>query len=246
MNSIDEIDSHGISLYVNAFRKALLGDGYFEHTLPSLLPYKVTTTPSFAVAGNQYLRYGTEPDVWRVGDRYDRFFWIGSLFRHELNKDRTHAFEFTLVDFYMRQGTLEDLVAQFESLLRHAERALDLPPLSSIGVVRVPFQRFGADSFRLAKPSWVAVTGYPVTESFYDTLDEADTNKFELYYVGQEQAIEIASAGVVGPNVNPLMYVENIDRDSDRQIFEKQFAGLGFGVARLAFVYELFRRSFGS
>ena len=246
MNSIEDIDSHGISLYVNAFRKALLGDGFFEHTLPSLLPYKVETTPCFAVAGNQYLRYGTEPDVWRIGDRYEKFFWIGSLFRHEVNKDRTHAFEFTLVDFYLQRGSLENLVAQFESLLRHVEGALDLPPLSSIGVIRVHFHRFDADSFRLATPSWVAVTGYPVTESFYDTLDEADTNKFELYYVDQEQAIEIASAGVVGPNVNPLMYVENIDRDSDRQIFEKQFAGLGFGVARLALVYELFRRSLGS
>lgn len=235
---IDTIDTLTLSAYINTIRRVLVEEGFFEHTLYSCVPYSVENAPCFRVREKLFLRYGTEPEVWRAGERFSKFFWIGSLYRKEATLTPLHRYEFKLVDVYLRGGSLREIVHLFTELLRHVERNQALQKLSRLEVARVPYVDFQKGRYRKDKRYWLVVTRYPVRESFYDQPLNRGTHKFEVFFVNDGKAVEIASGGIVGPNINRSMYIKSGDAPADRNIFDRKFIGLGVGIERLILLYR--------
>lgn len=240
MDHIKKIDTLTLSKYLNTFRQFLLKKGFFEHTLYSSVSFKVENATCFELNKKLFLRYGTEPDVWRIGEHFDKFFWIGSLYRNETKLTRIHNYEFKLVDFYISGGSIQNILNIFLNLLKQVEKSLDLIKLSRLEMKKISYMDFHKNEFRKDKKYWLVVTEYPIQESFYDKPLKCDTNKFELFFVNSGKVVEIASGGIVGPNINKEMYIKNIDKFTDKQLFDKEFIGLGIGVERLILVYSHF------
>jgi len=125
---------YNLSLFVNTIRNFLKKQGYFEHHLYSMLNYKIENTDTFQVREGLYLRYNPEPDIWQVGIDMDKFFWIGSMFRNENRLDDLHQYEFTVVDIYQAQGTLEMVIKMYLEILEALETELKLISLSKLEV----------------------------------------------------------------------------------------------------------------
>lgn len=252
MDDIHSISTVEISKFINIFRQSLLKEGYFEHSIYNSVPYKLENSISFQLPHNLFLRYGTEPEVWTIGNMYDKFFFVGSLFRNEPKLSRIHRYEFKIVDFYLQNGSMEDIVKIFLRLLSEAETALHLPGLSKVKVVYLSREEFDSrfdtseestsdETWRQesrGESTWLVVTHYPIEESFYDTPHGDATNKFEIMFQNPNETIEIASAGTVGSNLNKKNYIQNEDQLYDPKVFDKQFTGLGFGIERLIYLYR--------
>ena len=89
----DYKQQYSLSIFINTIRDFLKRQDYFEHHLYSTLSYKIENTDTFEIKKNLYLRYNPEPDIWQVGMRQDKFFWIGSMFRNETKLDDLHRYE---------------------------------------------------------------------------------------------------------------------------------------------------------
>lgn len=113
MKSIREIETLTLSQFINVLREFFLKNGFFEHTLYSTNNYEITNTDSFKLNKNLFLRYGTEPAIWQIGNKIDNFFWIGSLFRFEPRLSKVHNYEFKLLDFYIKNGSTKKLLDIF-------------------------------------------------------------------------------------------------------------------------------------
>lgn len=252
MEDIHSISTLEVSKFINIFRPVLLKDGYFEHSIYNTIPYRLENSISFQLPHNLYLRYGTEPEVWTIGNLYDKFFFIGSLFRNEPQLSRIHSYEFKLIDFYIQNGSMEDIVKVFLRLLSEVEALLHLPHLSKIPVIYLSREEFDS-RFDISEestsdvtwredsrgePAWLVITHYPIEESFYDTAQGDATNKFEIMFQNQNETIEVASAGTVGANLNREQYIQNDSQLYDPRILDKQFTGLGFGIERLIYLYH--------
>lgn len=238
MNSVSSVSALELSKYINCIRESLLQQNFFEHTLYSSIAYEVRNTDSFRM-GERWLRYGTEPDIWQIGSEYSRFFSITSLFRNEPASTNYHIQEFKVADYYVAGCSREQIVEIFIDLLGALESALDLPHLSQIPVTYVPYDHFYGSVSNQTPTGWVAVIRYPKEESFYDAPLEERTEKFELFYQDADGfRLEICSAGLVAPNLNPDMRISNDKSMTSVEIMKKRFFGLGIGIERLIFMYH--------
>ena len=122
MKGVKEINTFILSAYINIARQFLLKEGFFEHTLYSTIPYKLENTDIFQVRDNLFLRYGTEPDIWKIGEQFDKLFFIGSLFRNEKKLTEIHNYEFKIIDFYMKDGSIRGIINIFIRLLEEIEK----------------------------------------------------------------------------------------------------------------------------
>jgi len=118
MDDIKKINVLTLSKYINIFRQFLLKKDFFEHTMYSFVSFKIKNADCFKINGTLFLRYGTEPEVWRIGENFNKFFWIGSLYRKEKKLSKIYKYEFKLVDFYIRGGSMQDIINIFLGLLK--------------------------------------------------------------------------------------------------------------------------------
>jgi len=236
-------EQHTLSLIINTLRATLLKQGFFEHHLYSTQKYKIENTDTFKVKNGLFLRYNPEPDIWQVGEKYDRFFWIGSMFRNEKRLSKFHRNEFTVIDIYFPHGTMKMVVAKFLSLLKALETGLHLQPLSKLPVRYLSHEEFAKQKALLRSSFWMVVTDYPVSESFYDTKgkNRLHTNKFEIFYVHNGVSLEIAACGKLGENINKINYIKGAKKLLNKKVAKKEFIGFGFGLERIAYTYKLFR-----
>ena len=238
MIDIKEIDTLELSNYINIFRQFLVKKDFFEHTLYSFRQFKIENAECFEINPNLFLRYGTEPEIWKIGKEFDKFFWIGSLYRKEKSLSPIHRYEFKLVDFYLREGTLNNILDLFFDLLKEAEKSLNLKKISELSIQFISFKDFQNKKFLNNKKEWIVVTNYPKNESFFDAPLKEGTNKFEIFFISSGRKTEIASGGIVGPNLNPKMYINEGEKYTNEKIFNENFIGLGFGIERLMFLYK--------
>ena len=142
MKNINEVSTLELSKYVNVIRKILFMEGFFEHHLYSTTNYKIEGTDTFKIKDRIYLRYNPEPDIWVIGDIYDKFFWIGSLFRKEKKLTPIHKKEFTVVDIYLKEGNRNNMVHLFIKILGQIEKKLNLQNLSKLPVEYARYSAF--------------------------------------------------------------------------------------------------------
>ncbi|MBU6500743.1 MAG: hypothetical protein KGJ89_03220 [Patescibacteria group bacterium] len=233
--------NHRVSLFINVLREELMRRGFFEQHLYSMINYRIENTDSFKVRNKLYLRYNPEPDIWRAGEQYNKFFWIGSMFRDEKSPSRFHLREFTVIDIYLKGGTVKSVIKTFLHLLTILEKKLYLPRLSKL---KIKYVRY--DDLVLLKRSdfndrfWLVLTDYPTEESFYDTRgkDEVHTSKFEIFYVNNGKLLEIAACGRLGKNLNRVNYIRGVKSLIGGKLISKRFMGFGFGLERLVHIYH--------
>ena len=230
MKTIKEINLIKLSAYINAFRDYFLRNDFFEQTLYSTVPYVVTNTDSFKLKNNLFLRYFPEPGIWATQEQPKNFFWIGSLFRDEKEITKIHSYEFKIVDFYIKDSSMEKIVNVFFESLRFIENSLGLNGLSKLETIFITHDNFNADKFDRTGKHWLIVTNYPKEESFYDAIseDKKTTSKFEIMFVKDGEVTEVAAAGVIGENLNRTKVIIDIKTIFQENIFTKNFIGLGF------------------
>jgi|SRR3989344_4802251 len=240
MKTIKEINLVKLSAHINAFRDYFLHNDFFEQTLYSTVPYVVTNTDSFKLKDNLFLRYFPEPEIWVAQEQSEKFFWIGSLFRDEKEITKIHNYEFKIVDFYIKDSSMEKIVAVFFESLRFIESSLSLSGLSKLETIFITHDDFNAGKFDHVGKRWLVVTNYPKEESFYDAVseDKKTTSKFEIMFINAGEITEIAAAGVIGENLNKTKIIIDTKTIFQENIFTKNFIGLGFGVERLIYLYE--------
>jgi aspartyl/asparaginyl-tRNA synthetase len=241
MKDTNYAQQYTLSRVINALRSALLNRGFFEHHLYSTIDYKIENTDTFKVKDQLYLRYNPEPDIWQVGDKHNKFFWIGSMFRNEKKLSKVHRYEFTVLDIYLKQGTMKILIETFLSLLRDLEKTLRLPILSDKEVRYISYDEFHNSKKKFKGNFWLVLTDYPTYESFYDTpgKDRNHSNKFEIFYMKNGVPLEIAACGELGENLNKINYIKGAKKLLNKKIADKKFIGFGFGLERLAHLYNL-------
>jgi hypothetical protein len=229
-----------ISLFVTIVRDFLLKQDFFEHHLYSTLDYKIENTDTFNLKESLYLRYNPEPDIWQVGIKHDKFFWIGSMFRNEQKIDPLHQCEFTVVDIYQAQGTMKDVLKKYIEILKTLEKELKLQNLSDLEIKYITHKEFSeTNQIKLTGKYWFIVTDYPIKESFYDTQGiGTETSKFEIFLVNEGKCVEIAACGGLGENLNGNNYVKDKKDLINKNLIEKKFVGFGIGLERLISLYE--------
>lgn len=233
---VHSISTLELSNYLNVIRGFLLKKKFFEHHLYSTTDYKIENTKSFGLGNGLFLRYNPEPDIWTAGSEHDSFFWIGSMFRDD-DRSSLHKKEFTVVDIYLKNKAMRDVVDFFLAILKNMESSLKLKSLSKLPtryISHAEFNQMPATDERF----WAIVTNYPVDESFYDEREGTATKKFEIFFVDGEEKVEIAACGVLGDNLNKSMFVKEKSRIVDKKIAEKKFIGFGFGIERLIYLYR--------
>lgn len=234
-------DQYTLSIVINALRSRLLEKGFFEHHLYSTMDYKIENTDTFKIRKNLYLRYNPEPDIWQVGEKHDKFFWIGSMFRNEKELSKVRRYEFTVTDIYLKNGTMKVVVETFLSLLKALEKSLRLSALSSSKIAYLSYDEFHSGEKRFKGNFWLVITDYLIEESFYDTQgkDRVHSSKFEIFYVKNGAPLEIAACGPLGENLNTINFIKGTKKLLNKKISAKQFVGFGFGLERLAYLYGI-------
>jgi lysyl-tRNA synthetase class II len=232
-------DQRTLSMIINVLRSHLIKQGFFEHHLYSTLNYKIENTDTFKVGKGLYLRYNPEPDIWQVGEQYDKFFWVGSMFRNEKKVSTLHRYEFTVLDVYLKRGNMKMVVEEFLELLGVLEKSLHVEPLSKLPVKYVSYSELR--KWKMEGSFWMVLTGYPIKESFYDTegVNKHASNKFEIFYVRKGRLLEIAACGELGENLNPINYIKVAKKFLNKKVADKKFIGFGFGLERIAHIYGL-------
>jgi hypothetical protein len=232
-SKIMNIDNYQLSLAINSVRSFLLKRSFFEVHLYSTLNYKIENTASFDIKKELFLRFNPEPDIWTVGEKHGKFFWIGSMFRNEDKLSSIHSYEFTVVDIY-EVGTKENVKKRFTELLSQLEKDLSLKPLSR-KFVEIDHGT-PLDTVK-DKECWILLNHYPREESFYDTaVGREKTKKFELFYKRGKVIIEIVACGELGENANPRQFIKDT-RVVKKTVFKKGFVGFGIGLERLLLLY---------
>ena len=86
----------------------------------------------------------------------------------------------------------------------------------------------------------LVVTDYPLEESFYDKKSNSDgeTTKFEIYFINEGKAIELAVGGNLGENFNKKKFIKDEYKFVSKKALSKNFIGFGFGVERLIYLYK--------
>ena len=240
MKNINEVSTLELSNYVNVIRKMLLMDGFFEHHLYSTTNYKIEDTDCFKVDNETYLRFNPEPEIWVVGDKHDKFFWIGSLFRNEKRLTQIHKKEFTVVDIYLKEKDRKDTISFFFKILEQIEKSLDLQNLSRLPIEYVKYEQFKNERLNKHKRYWLIVTDYPIQESFYDkeTNLKDGTTKFEIYFIKEGSSIELGVGGNLGENLNKKKFIKKEDKFVNKKALSNSFIGFGFGLERLIYTYK--------
>lgn len=232
-------EQYTISRIISVLRSTLIKEGFFEHHLYSTVNYKIENTESFKILKDLYLRYNPEPDIWQVGEKHNKFFWVGSMFRNEKKTSKLRRYEFTVLDIYIKNGDMRTVINKFFSLLKKLENTFHLRPLSALGVRYVPYDNFLKKNWKGS--FWLVLTDYPIKESFYDTRgqDRAHSNKFEIFYVKDGNLLEVAACGQLGENLNNINYIKATKKFLNKKISDKKFIGFGFGLERIAHIYGL-------
>ena len=240
MKNVSEISTLELSDYVNAVRKMLLIEGFFEHHLYSMTNYRIEDTEYFKIEDESYLRFNPEPEIWIIGEKYDKFFWIGSLFRKEKKLTPVHKKEFTVVDIYLREKDQKDMISFFFKILGQIEKYLGLHNLSKLPIEYVKYGQFKNERLNKHKRYWIVVTNYPIEESFYDKENKLkdETTKFEIYFVNEGNTIELAVGGNLGENLNKKKFIKYETKFVNKKALTKNFVGFGFGVERLIYIYR--------
>lgn len=186
------------------------------------------------------MRYNPEPDIWQIGNQFDKFFWIGSMYRDEERLTRFHRYEFTVMDVYMSNGKVRDVVGYFIEYLKVLEKGLKLKnKLSRLPVKFCKYKEFKMLTRTEKERAWYVVTGYPKDESFYDELEAGGdaTRKFEIFHYSTGRVLEIAACGILGENHNPKMFVRDGKKFLQGEVLRKKFVGFGMGIERLMYLY---------
>ena len=240
MKNIKDISSLELSKYINIIRKFFLIGNLFEHHLYSTIDYKIENTDTFNFEENRYLRFNPEPEIWTIGERYDKFFWIGSLFRNEKRLTQIHKKEFTVVDIYLKEKDRKDTISFFFKILEQIEKSLDLQNLSRLPIEYVKYEQFKNERLNKHKRYWLIVTVYPIQESFYDkeTNLKDGTTKFEIYFIKEGSSIELGVGGNLGENLNKKKFIKKEDKFVNKKALSKSFIGFGFGLERLIYTYK--------
>lgn len=128
------------------------------------------------------------------------------------------------------------------SILKELESKLHLTKLSKLKVHHMTYDEL-SKSPKLKGSFWLILTDYPVSQSFYDTKgkDSSHTSKFEIFLVDKGKATEIAACGTLGENLNKQNYIKGKKDILSKSISKKKFIGFGFGVERLARIYNQLR-----
>ena len=239
MNS-DYQQQYNLSVFINTVRDFLKKQGYFEHHLYSTLNYKIENTDTFKIKDNLYLRYNPEPDIWQVGIKHDKLFWIGSMFRDEDKLDDLHQYEFTVIDIYQARGTVDMVIKYYIEILKTLEKELKLSPLSELKIKYMTHKDFSVlDKNDLKGKYWLIVTDYSVDESFYDVgRNNSLTSKFEIFFMEDRNFTEIVACGNLGDNLNQNNFVSNGQTFINQDLLEKSFIGFGIGLERLMRLYN--------
>lgn len=240
MKNINEISLLKLSKYINSIRRILLNESFVEHHLYLTTKYKIESTETFKIEDKLFLRYNPEPEIWSVGEVYDRFFWIDSLFRNEKKLDRIHTKEFTVVDIYLKEKDKEQMISFFVKILENIEKELNLPKLSTLPLEYIKYRDFKKEKLNKHNNYWLIVTDYPIEESFYDELNNLhnETKKFEIYFVNNGNSIELAAGGNLGKNLNKKKFIKNENKFVNKEVISRKFIGFGFGIERLIYIYE--------
>ncbi len=240
MKNVSEVPTMELSNYINVIRKMLLIDGFFEHHLYSTTNYKIEGTECFKVEDETYLRFNPEPEIWLIGDKYDKFFWIGNLFRKEKKLTPIHKKEFIVVDIYLKEKDRKDMVSLFFKILEYIEKSLNLQNISKLPIENISYSQFKNENLNKHEQYWLVVADYPIEESFYDKENKLKngTTKFEIYFINEGNAVELAVGGNLGENLNKKRFIRNGDKFVNKKIFSRNFIGFGFGVERLIYVYK--------
>ena len=228
-----------LSKFISVIRDVLKNQGFFDHHLYSTIEYKIENTDTFKIKDNLYLRYNPEPDIWQVGINHDKFFWIGSMFRNEKKLSNLRKNEFTVVDIYQSQGTMDWVVKKYIEILKTLEKELHLPILSDLEIKYISHNDFSENKNRPRGTYWAIVTDYPVDESFYDLKgkDDHHTLKFEIFFVNENEVIEIAACGNLGENLNTSNMIKTEQTFLHKDVLAKKFIGFGIGLERLMHLY---------
>lgn len=242
MKNINEISLLELSKYINSLRRMLLKEGFFEHHLYLTTNYKIESTETFKIEDKLFLRYNPEPEIWAVGEVYDKFFWINSLFRNEKKLTSIHKKEFTVIDMYLKEKDREQMISFFVKVLENIEEELNLPKLSTLPLEYIKYRDFKKEKLNKHNKYWLIVTDYPIEESFYDELNnlQNETKKFEIYFVNNGDVIELAVGGNLGENLNKKKFIKE-DKFVNKKVISRKFIGFGFGIERLIYIYENIR-----
>jgi aspartyl/asparaginyl-tRNA synthetase len=164
------------------------------------------------------------------------------LFRKEKKLTPIHKKEFTVVDIYLREANRSIMVHFFIELLKQIEKELDLQNLSKLPVEYVKHSIFKNEKLNRHKLYWLIVTDYPTNESFYDKGNNSnnETTKFEIYFVNEGNAVELAVGGNLDENLNKNKFVKEENKFVNKKALDKKFIGFGFGVERLIYLYKNF------
>lgn len=239
-SAVSSVSTLRLSQYINSIRGFLIKEGFFEHHLYSLVPYRITNTDTYKIDDSLYLRYNPEPDIWQAGTSYDQFFWIGSMFRNEPKLDRLHKKEFTVADIYKTHGSVEWVQNCFIALLKECELRLEpRNTLSSLPFVTTRFHKFNKKTLKINQPCWLLIQDYPDSESFYDQAKKAKiTRKFEIFYLDSNLLVEVAACGMVGKNTSPTQHITPIQNVITKDILKQKLMGFGLGIERVMLLFE--------
>lgn len=231
-----KINNEQLSLAIKSIRYFLFEKNFFETHLYSMINYKIENTRTFQLRENVFLRYNPEPDIWKIGQKYDNFFWIGSIFRDEPLLSEIHSYEFTLVDIY-EIGNKENVKKRLIELLTRLENDLNLKPLSR-KIIEIDYN--DEKDLIQEKECWILVKNYPNNKSFYDkSLDNKRTEKFEFFYKNNSSITEIVACGKLGENINSNKYIKNENKIVLKEPLNKGFIGFGIGLERLLLLYSI-------
>lgn len=230
-----KVDHKKLSMLISSIRAFLESNSFFEVHLYSTTNYIIENTDFFTLRSNLFLRVNPEPDIWNIATDNEKFFWIGSMYRNESELSPLHSYEFTVADIY-EIGDKELVKNRFIELLLHIENTLNLQPLSK-HIIEIDYQ--DAIESITQDNCWIAVNNYPTEESFYD-VDQGNgtTKKFELFYKQNNDFIEIAACGELGPNTNTHNFIVNETAVVEKSALNKGLVGFGIGLERLLLLYS--------
>ncbi|MGA3288571.1 MAG: amino acid--tRNA ligase-related protein [Bacteroidota bacterium] len=244
IKDIKAIDTLLISEYSNTIRSFFLKNNYYEVSLFNTTKHRITNTNQIKTSTGDFLRYTTEPEIWKQGLDLDKFFCLTSLFREEDEASLLHKNEFKIVDFYIKNGNPELIVKIFFEVLEYLESSLKLPKLSKLNIIPSDFEEFNNDKFSGVPKTIYKVDNYPITESFYDAADikTGKSKKSELFYSDVGQLIEFSVFGQVDKNSNPQNKIENYTF-GNTEIKSLNLYGMCLGIERTILCYETLKHS---
>lgn len=238
MIDIKEIDTLLISKYINLLRTFFISKGFEEIVLSDITTYNYNDSEQIKTTSGERLRNTTEPEIWEIGMNYDKFFCIPSLFRNEKMASDIHKKEFKIIDFYIKESNEDEILDYYIEVLQYIEQKLDLFKLSELEVKCCNFEEFEKITSNNQNISILKVRNYPITESFFDAIDEntGQSKKGELFFLDGNRAIEFGVFGQVGENKNPNNCINSLHIE---KVKNAKLYGMCLGIERIIFCYEI-------